>query len=87
MQTCRLSDFIQTLTPWLDRDYIQKAVVDARGHFHLQFADGGEQIFAIDDCNAEQFEEIVALLKRNGIPVLKHSSTVSPGSPGSDQAK
>lgn len=74
MQNCHLADFIQTLTPWLDRDYIQKAVIDARGHFHLQFADGGEQVYAVDDCNAEQFEEIVALLKQNNIPVIQHKT-------------
>lgn len=73
MQTCRLSEFIQTLKPWLDRDYIQKAVIDKQGHFHLQFTDGGQQVYAVDDCNAAQFEEILALLKQNRIPVLKHT--------------
>lgn len=81
MQTCHLSDFLETLKPWLDRDYIQKAVVDARGRFHLQFTDGGEQVFAVDDCSPAQFDDIVARLKQNRIPVLKHTST------GSDQAK
>ena len=73
MQNCRLSEFIQTLKPWLDRDYIQKAVIDEHGHFHLQYTDGGQQVYAVDDCNAAQFEEILALFKQNRIPVLKHT--------------
>lgn len=69
MKTCNLQDFLTELQPWLDRDHIRKAVLDSKGHLVLHFADGMKNVYAIDDCNVKQMEQVVARLKARGIPV------------------
>ena len=71
MSTCTFIDFMQTLKPWLNDDYIHTARVDDKGNFALMFVDGGQKIYQIDDCTAEQLKDAVALLKENGVSVLK----------------
>lgn len=69
MDTCMFSDFIQTLKPWLNDDYIRKASFDGKGSCRLLFVDGGQRVFQIDDCTAAQLKEIFELMKKNGIQV------------------
>ncbi|THB79123.1 MAG: hypothetical protein D6B25_02495 [Desulfobulbaceae bacterium] len=70
MKTCSLHDFMTEMKPWLDSSYIQTAFVDKRGNFVLQFIDGVQNIYNIDDCNAEQIQGILKDLKARGISIL-----------------
>lgn len=69
METCSLSDFMQALKPWLNSDYIHKAVLDDQGNFRLLFVDGGEKVYCIDDCTAVQIKDVLELMKKNGVLV------------------
>ena len=71
MTTCTFIDFIQALTPWLNRDYIQQARFDANGNFTLMLVDGGQKVYHVDDCTAAQLKEAIELMKKNNVPVLK----------------
>ena len=71
MKTCTLVDFMQALEPWLNDDYIQQARLDDKGNFTLTLVDGGQKVFHVDDCTAGQLKNVVELLKKNGVPVLK----------------
>ena len=71
MNTCTFIDFMQTLTPWLNDDYIHTARFDDKGNFTLMFVDGGQKVYHVDDCTADQLKDAVALLKKNGVSVLK----------------
>ena len=67
MKTCNLSDFIKSLTPWLDDDYIRKAYLDDNGHLVLLFTDNVKNVFRIEDCSTSQLEAILEDLKNRGI--------------------
>ena len=71
MTTCTFIDFIQALTPWLNRDYVQQARFDDKGNFTLMLVDGGQKVYHVDDCTAAQLKEAIELLKKNNVPVLK----------------
>ena len=71
MNTCTFIDFMQTLTPWLNDDYIHTARFDDKGNFTLMFVDGGQKVYQVDDCTASQLKEAAELLKKNGVSVLK----------------
>ena len=71
MKTCTLVDFMQALKPWLNDDYIQQARLDDKGNFTLIFVDGGQKVYHVDDCTAGQLKNVVELLKKNGVPVLR----------------
>ena len=71
MNTCTFVDFMQTLKPWLNDDYIRRAHYNDEWHFTLMFVDGGQEVYQVDDCNAAQLNDVIALLKENGVPVFK----------------
>ena len=71
MKTCTFIDFMQALKPWLNDDYIQQARFDDTGNFTLTFMDGGQKVYQIDDCTAGQLKNVVELMKKNGVPVLR----------------
>jgi hypothetical protein len=71
MNTCTFIDFMQTLKPWLNDDYIHTARFDDKGIFTLMFVDGGQKTYQVDDCTAAQLNEAAELLKKNGVSVLK----------------
>ncbi len=71
MKTCTFINFMQALKPWLNDDYVQQARFDDKGNFTLMLADGGQKVYHVDDCTAAQLEDAVALMKKNGVPVLK----------------
>jgi hypothetical protein len=62
---------MQTLTPWLNDDYIHTARFDDKGNFTLMFVDGGQKVYQVDDCTEDQIKDAVVLLKKNGVSVLK----------------
>ena len=69
METCSLSDFMKSLTPWLSSDYLRKVFVDNEGHIILLFNDGVKNVYDIDDCNEGQIREVLDDLKKQGIEV------------------
>ena len=71
MNTCTFIDFMQALKPWLNDDYIRQARFDDQGNFTLMLVDGGQKVYHVDDCTAAQLKDVVALMKKNGVPVLK----------------
>jgi hypothetical protein len=62
---------MQALKPWLNDDYIQQARFDDKGNFTLMLVDGGQKVYHVDDCTAAQLKDVVELMKKNGVPVLK----------------
>ena len=71
MSTCTFIDFMQTLKPWLNDDYIHTARFDDKGNFTLMFVDGGQTVYQVDECTEAQIKDAVELLKKNGVSVLK----------------
>ena len=71
MKTCSLNDFMKEINPWLDKDYIREAHLDAKGHFILHFRDGMKNVYHIDDCNEAQIKKVLSDLKGRGIPVTE----------------
>ena len=69
MKTCSLNDFMEEIKPWLDKDHIREAHLDANGHFILHFLDGMKNVYYIDDCNEAQVKEVLKDLKKQGIIV------------------
>jgi hypothetical protein len=77
MESCSFSHFMHVFKPWLNRDYIRKAYVDAKGDLRLMFVDGGEKMFRIDDCSQSQFRGILQDLNKSGVPVEKYDAKLS----------
>ena len=77
MESCSFSHFMHVLKPWLNRDYIRKAYVDAKGDLRLMFVDGGEKMFQIDDCSQSQLKDILQDLNKSGVPVEKYDAKLS----------
>jgi hypothetical protein len=71
MQACTFDNFLHTLKPWLDSDYIRKGFIDSNGVFRIFFNDGGERTFRIDDCTETRLKEIFSMMIEKGIPVEK----------------
>jgi len=69
VKTCSLSDFMQTLTPWLSTDYVRKVYLDDKGHLMLLFTDGVKDVYHIDDCTEAQLRVVLDDLKKKGISV------------------
>jgi hypothetical protein len=69
MKTCSLSDFMESITPWLSEDYIRKAHLNEKGFVVLYFLDGVQNVYNIDDCNADQIKDVLEDLKTRGIKV------------------
>jgi len=69
MKTCKLSDFMQALKPWISEDYIRKAYLDDNGHFVLLFVDGVKDVYQIEDCEKFQIEAILEDMKKKGVSV------------------
>lgn len=55
------------LTPWLDKDYINRAYMDIERRFVLEFNDGTKNVYTIDDCNEEQIKKVLKDLKKKGV--------------------
>jgi hypothetical protein len=64
-------DFMQSLKPRLNDDYIHKAHFDDKGNFILMFADGGQKVYRVDDCTSAQLKDAIEMMKKNGVPVFK----------------
>ena len=60
---------MEEIKPWLDKDYIKAAFIDNKGHFVLQFLDGMQNVYMIDDCNESQVREVLKDLEGKGITI------------------
>lgn len=74
MKTCALIDFMAEMKPWLDKEYIRNAYIDAKGNFVLQFFDGTRNVYAINDCSKQQLKKVLLDLRHNGIHTVELSS-------------
>ena len=70
-KSCSLNDFMEELTPWLDRDHIKNAFIDEKGRLVLFFLDGMRHVYTISDCNSSQIEDVLGGLRQKGISVGK----------------
>ena len=70
METCLLTDFLESIKPWLSEGYIRKAYLDGNNHMVLLFNDNVKNVYRIDDCTKEQMIDIMKDLKRKGVDVL-----------------
>ncbi len=71
MNSCKLTDFIKSLEPWLSADYIRRVQIHGDRAFKIFFTDGVISGYQIDDCSKSQFENIIKKLKNNKVPVEK----------------
>jgi len=71
MDKCNFIDFLETLKPWINDNYIRQAHLNAEGTFTLKFVDGGCKIYQIDDCSSEQVENTIEHMKKNGVTVIR----------------
>ena len=70
MKSCSLNDLMEEIKPWLDRDHIRQAEVDAQGRVVLHFLDGMKNVYQVDDCNRAQIAKVLDDLRHRGIAVL-----------------
>ena len=71
MNKCNFIDFMETLKPWINDNYISQARLDAEGTFRLSFVDGGCKTYHVDDCSSEQLENTIEHMKKNGVTVIR----------------
>jgi len=68
-KSCSLNDFMEELTPWLDREHVKNAHIDGEGRLVLFFLDGMRHVYDINDCNSSQVEKVLSNLRERGIGV------------------
>lgn len=73
MKTCMLTDFLESLKPWLSKDYIQMAYLNENDHLVILFKDNVQNVYNINDCSKTQLKNILADLKSKGIVVQDKS--------------
>ncbi len=67
MEVCSLHQFLQSLKPWLNENYIRKAHINEEGHFVIDFTDGVRNAYQIDDCTKDQLMDVLADLREKGL--------------------
>lgn len=73
MKTCMLTDFLESLKPWLSKDYIQMAYLNENDHLVILFKDNVQNVYNINDCSKMQLKNILDDLKSKGIVVQDKS--------------
>lgn len=69
MDTCLLTNFLDSLKPWLSNDYIHMAYLDENDHLVLLFKDNVQNVYNIEDCSKMQLVSLLADLKSKGVHV------------------
>lgn len=69
MKTCSLNHFMEAMQPWLADDYLRSVRLDASGQVVLEFTDGVQNVYAIDDCSRDQVKAVLQDLTTRGIHV------------------
>jgi len=72
MKTCMLTEFMESIKPWLSEDYIHMAYLDENDHLVLLFKDNVQNVYRIDDCSKQQLMNLLADLKNKGVDVRTH---------------
>lgn len=67
MNTCSLTQFLESLEPWLSSDYIRKGRLDENGDVVLMFNDGVRNVYRITDCDQAQLDNIIEKIRNKGI--------------------
>ncbi|MBS0014563.1 MAG: hypothetical protein KFF46_11375 [Desulfobacterales bacterium] len=67
MNTCSLTQFLESLDPWLSSDYIRKGHIDENGDVVLMFNDGVRNVYRITDCDKAQLDNIIEKIRSKGI--------------------
>jgi hypothetical protein len=70
MKACSLNDFMNEMTPWLDKEHIRAAELKEDGRLVVYFLDGMKNVYTIDDCNREQIVAVLADLEKKGIKTV-----------------
>jgi hypothetical protein len=68
-----LTDFLESMKPWLSKEYIQMAYLNEKDHLVLLFKDNVQNVYNINDCSKKQLKNILADLKSKGIVVQDKS--------------
>jgi hypothetical protein len=69
MKTCMLTDFMESMKPWLSNDYIHMAYLNENDHLVLLFKDNVQNVYRIDDCSKKQLMSLLTDLKNKGVDV------------------
>jgi len=68
-----LTDFLESMKPWLSKEYVQMAYLNEKDHLVLLFKDNVQNVYNINDCSKKQLKNILADLKSKGIVVQDKS--------------
>lgn len=66
---------MESIKPWLSKDYIRKAHLNRKGQVVLYFLDGVQNVYNIDDCNEAQIKAVLEDLKTKGVKVEDSKSS------------
>ncbi len=69
MKKCSLNHFTESLTPWLDENYLNKVTLKKGNKVTFSFNDGVNDTFEISDCNTSQLNKVCRDLAARGIKV------------------
>ena len=69
IKTCMLTEFMESIKPWLSEDYIHTAYLDEHDHLVLLFKDNVQNVYRIDDCSKQQLANLLTDLKSKGVDV------------------
>ncbi len=69
MKKCSLNHFTESLTPWLDDNYLNRVTLKKGNKVTFSFNDGVNDTFEISDCNTSQLNKICRDLAARGIKV------------------
>ncbi|MCF8056889.1 MAG: hypothetical protein K9K37_09645 [Desulfocapsa sp.] len=70
MKQCSLSQFTESLTPWLDNNYIRSVTLRDDDRVVFSFVDGVNDVYEINDCNRSEIDKVCRDLQEKGIKVL-----------------
>ena len=69
MNSCSLNEFMLSLKPWLNKDYVRSAFLDQKGCLRLCFVDGGSQSYRIENCSRNELQDVIGMLEDHGINI------------------
>ena len=71
MKHCSLDQFIESLRPWVDNNYIRSVAIDQKGNVTFTFMDGIKDSYHVSGCDQNYMLKICRELSARGIPVRK----------------
>lgn len=70
MKQCSLNQFTESLSPWLNDNYIHRVTLRDDDKIVFSFIDGVSDVYEISDCNRPQIDKVCRELQKRGINVL-----------------